>query len=96
METYEFNWRRYSLSREKNEKFDLSEGDDSNLFSSNKLLNIARLDNNDVDRIENNIFEPTVLLETIISNLEILEKKVEVMENLLSKVLALGVAIEKN
>ena len=77
------------------EKFsDFSERDnDSNLFSSNKLLNIARLEN-DVDRIENNIFNPTILLGTIISDLEILEKRVDVMENLVSK--ALGVAIEKN
>ena len=76
-------------------KFDLSEGDDSNLFSSNKLLNIARLEN-DVGRIENNIFDPTILLETIISDLEILEKRFDVMDNLVSKALALGVAIEKN
>jgi hypothetical protein len=60
-------------------RFDLSEGDDSNLFSSNKLLNIARLEN-DVDRKENNIFEPTILLETIISDLENLEKRIDVMD----------------
>ena len=82
------------MSTGKNKKFDLSEGDyDFNLSSSDKLLNITKLHKD--KRIKNNIFDPTILLETIISDLEILEKRIDVMENLVSKALALGVAIEK-
>ena len=79
----------------KSEKLnDFSSENNSNFLSTKELLNITNFPKE--SDIKNNIFEPTILLETIISDLEILEKKVEVMENLVSKTLALGVAIEKN
>ncbi len=61
--------------------------------STKKLLNFARL-NNVRGILEDNIFEPTILLETIISELEILESRIDLLENIVEA--ALGVAIEKN
>ena len=61
--------------------------------STKKLLNFARL-HNVSGILENNIFEPPILIETIISDLEILENRIDLLENIVSK--ALGVAIEKN
>ena len=59
-----------------------------------KLLNFARLHHNVSGILENNIFEPPILRETIISDLKILEYRIDLLENIVSK--ALGVAIEKN
>ena len=61
--------------------------------STKKLLNFARL-HNVSGILENIIFEPSILIEIIISDLEILENRIDLLENIVSK--ALGVAIEKN
>ena len=78
----------------KSKFYDFSKGDnDFNLSSSNKLLKITKL-HNVRGILEDNIFEPTILLETIISELEILESRIDLLENIVEA--ALGVAIEKN
>ena len=85
------------MTTNKNEKFSRNFSDGrGNLINKtdNELLNITKL--HKVSDIENNIFNPTTFLGTIISDLEILEKRVEVMEKLFFKALALGVAIEEN
>ena len=61
--------------------------------STKKLLNFARL-HNVSEILENNLFEPPILLETIISDLEILESRIDLLENIVEA--ALEVAIEKN
>ena len=48
--------------------------------STKKLLNFARLHHNVSGILEDNIFEPTILLETIISDLEILSQEVKSLQ----------------
>jgi hypothetical protein len=67
------------MTLEKNGKFDLSEvGEDLNLSSSYKLLNITKL--HKVSSIENNVFEPIILLETIISDLRRLAQRIDSLQ----------------
>ena len=62
------------MTTEKNENLDLAEGVvDFKLLLLNRLLKFTRL--HKVSSIENNIFEPQFLLETLITEVELLREE---------------------
>jgi hypothetical protein len=68
------------MTQEKKVKSDLSEGDDFNLISYDKLINITKLHKVSNIESENNIFGSKILLETISSDLRRLEQRIDSLQ----------------
>ena len=67
------------MQPKKNENLNLAEGVvDFKLLSLNRLLKITRLDN--VSGLQDNIFEPQILLEAISSDLKRLEQRIDSLQ----------------
>ena len=61
-------------------------------YSTKKLLSFPTKGNTNIEN--RNIFDTNILLETILSDLERLENRIDLLENIFEA--ALGVVIEKN